>query len=133
MLHLLALVLSLHSPSPNLSGCVRYWQRALSLEEWRVTVKVVGRSALDDGTLGDIEPHPSRRTAVIRILGEGDYDLPARQARADQRLTIAHEMVHLDRLVHCDQRTWRDEDLTNQETLALLRAHRRWRELSVFE
>jgi len=133
MLHFLALLLSLYPTSPDLRGCVRYWQRTLSLEEWRITVQVVHRSVLDEGTLGDIAPDAVRRTAVIRVLREADYDLPRRQARADQRLTIAHEMVHLDRLARRGAGAWTDEGEAADETLHLLRAHRRWRELSVVE
>jgi hypothetical protein len=132
MVRILGLLLSLFSPTPDLDGCVQFWQRELSLQSWRVAVRVVPRAELHDGTVGDIDTDIHTRTATIRVLHEADYNLKRSQARADQQLTVAHEMVHLSRLNRGD-RGWRDEPATNATTYALLRRHGRWRELSVVE
>lgn len=133
MLRFLALVLSLYSPRPDLNDAVHFWQRELYLEDWKVTVEVVSRAELTDSTLGDIAPDGDTKTAVIRVLRDDEYNLSARQARAEQRLTIAHEMVHLYRYVYSGVDTWRDEAATTAETYARLHFHRRWRELLVAE
>lgn len=134
MFRLLTLLLSLYAPPPDLQSCVRFWQRELFLDQWTITVQMVNRAQLNDGTLGEIDADPERRTAVIYVVREEDYDLPLRQARADQQLTIAHEMVHLDRLARFPFRNdWQDEPSTVAQTFTLLRKHHRWRELSVAE
>ena len=56
MLRFLALVLSLYSPRPDLNDAVRFWQRELYLQDWKVSVEVVSRAELADSTLGDIVP-----------------------------------------------------------------------------
>jgi hypothetical protein len=132
MVRILGLLLSLFSPTPDLDECVQFWQRELALKSWRVAVRVVPRAELHDGTVGDIDTNIHTRTATIRVLHEADYTLKRSQARADQQLTVAHEMVHLSRL-HRGDRAWRDEAATITATHILLRRHGRWRELSVSE
>jgi hypothetical protein len=89
-------------------------------------------SELDANTVGDIVIFPERKSATVRILREQDSDLAPRQARADQELTLMHEMVHLHRMAVGDAR-WQDEGTTNQEVLRILRANHRRRELSAME
>ena len=133
MLRFLVLVLSLYSPRPDLNDAVRFWQRELYLQDWKVSVEVVSRAELADSTLGDIVPDGGTKTAVIRVLRDSEYNVPPRQARSEQRLTIAHEMVHLYRYVYSGVDTWRDEAATTAETYSRLQFHRRWRELLVAE
>ena len=102
------------------------------LRDWHVTVRVVDRRELEDGTEGGIEADPERKEALILVMAEGDSDLPRRQARADQRLPVAHEMVHLSRLRAGDAH-WQEEATTVARTFELLQKHRRWLELSVAE
>lgn len=132
MLRIFGLLITMLSPGPDLDRCVRFWQRELSLHAWNVVVRVVGRAELTDGTVGDIDADVKTRTATIRVLRENDYDLRRPLARADQLLTVAHEMVHLSRLHSGDMR-WREEDGTIEATNLLLRRHGRWRELLVAE
>jgi hypothetical protein len=128
----IALVLSWLTAPADLPECVQYWQRALHLEDWTIELRIVPQEDLENGTLGDIEPHFETKSAVLRIRRESDSDLPTRLARADQRLTVAHEMVHLRRFADGNPK-WGNENTTTAETGELLRKHRRWRELSVVE
>ena len=132
MLRLLALALSLYSPRPDFAASVQYWQRELGLTAWNVRVEAVGRAELDDGTVGHIDADRGARTAVIRLLREEEYRFPIREARSDQKLTIAHEMMHLRRLESGDP-DWQEENGTVEQTYKALRSHRRWRELLVAE
>lgn len=133
MFRIIALALTLFSPRPDFNECVQYWQRQLALEDWNVTVRVVERAELDDATVGSIDTDARTKSAVIRVLREDDYDLPTRQARADQCLTIVHELVHLRRFARERDPNWQDEAGTVARTFTLLRKHRRWRELAVAE
>ncbi|HZT40266.1 MAG TPA: hypothetical protein VFA28_20410 [Bryobacteraceae bacterium] len=133
MLHVFFVLASLIAPAPRLDERVEYWKRILHLDQWRIAVQVVKRQELEDGTEADIETDVRSRTAVIRVLREEDSDLPKRLARADQQVTIAHEMVHLSKLVRLGESFWQDESATNAETDALLRQHHCWRELLVVE
>src|SRR5690348_5867391 len=126
MLPLLLLLMSVNVGSDELSATVNYWQREMGLWGWYISVEVVGRSQLAESTLGDIEPDLATRTAVIRVLDRRDSDLPPDQARADQLLTIAHEMVHLRRFVKDQRLDWRDEPSTVRQTVSLLLKHHRW-------
>jgi hypothetical protein len=87
---------------------------------------------LTDGTSGDIDTDITNKTALIRIMHDQDSDLSGRLARADQLITIAHEMVHLSKL-RSGQADWQDESATNMETDALLRKHHRWLEMCAVE
>jgi hypothetical protein len=117
----------------DLNASVNYWQREMGLWGWYISVEVVDRSRLTDGTVGHIDTDVERRTARIRVLDAQLSDLPPVEAHADQLLTVAHEMVHLKRLVKDRSPNWRDEDTTNRQTFALLTKHHRWLELSVAE
>lgn len=123
---------SVFGPTPAVDSCVRYWQQQLLLADWRVNVRVADRSELEEGTEGGIEADVDHKRATIFVLKESESDLPPRQARADQCVTIAHEMVHLSRLKAGDAQ-WQDETTTVARTFELLQKHRRWRELSVAE
>lgn len=135
MIKFLMLVASLfhYIPARNLHENVHYWQRMLNLQSWQVSVERVRAMELDRETLGDIDVCLERKTARIRLLREQDYDLPLWRARADQMLTLAHEMVHLKRLVAARGERWDDERTTNDETLTLLRRLHRWPELMAVE
>jgi hypothetical protein len=133
MLRLLAaVVMFFHSPAPKLDANLRYWQDVLGLREWRISVRLVSSSELDANTVGCIEPSGELKKAVIRILSEHEYDLPVRLARADQQLTVVHELVHLERFVKGDV-GWRDEPPTVERTTSLVLEHRRWREATAIE
>ena len=120
-----------HCPVPDFNVNLAYWQRTLNLQDWRVSVQVVRIEELDDNTVGDIDVDVRDKTAAIRILREQDSELSRRLARADQQLTLVHELVHLRRMVDGD--AWHNEAATVAQTAALVRFHRRWREAAAIE
>ncbi len=122
-----------YTPTKGLPRQVQYWQRILGLQSWRVSVQTVRAAELERDTLGDIDVRVDSKTARIRLLSEEDYDLPGWRARADQQLTLAHEMVHLRRIAKGCSGQWNDEHATNEETIKLLRRLHRWRELMALE
>ena len=132
MLRLFIVVLSYLAPPADLQECVNYWQGKLQLQDWKITLQVVSDHELDYATLGDIEPDLKTRSAVMRIQRETDSDLRGRLARAEQRVTIIHEMAHLRRYASGDP-TWRHEGAIHTETAQLIRKHRRWFEMLALE
>jgi hypothetical protein len=77
-----------HLSATQIDRDLRYWQAKLGLEEWQVEVLRVRGSELDTNTVGDIVVSPESKSATVRILREQDSDLPPRQARADEELTL---------------------------------------------
>ena len=132
MLRFLLVLASYLSRPGDLPHCVQYWQRELGLEDWKITMQIVGRKDLESGTLGDIEPDFRTKTAVMRILRESESDLHGRTARAEQRNTIAHEMVHLRNYAKGDP-NWRTEGATNSQTAKLIVKNRLWFEMLALE
>jgi hypothetical protein len=47
----------------------------LNLQDWTITMRVVNEGDLDNGTIGDIEPNRTSKTAVIRLMHESESDL----------------------------------------------------------
>ena len=126
-----AIAMFLHSSAPDFRANLAYWQRTLNLQDWRVSVQVVRIGELNDDTVGDIDIEVRDKTATIRILREQDSEMSRRLARADQQLTLVHELVHLKRMVDGD--AWHNEAATVAQTAALIRFHRRWREAAAIE
>ena len=94
-------------------------------------MQLVRIGELDPDTLGDIDIEVRNKTATIRILREQDSEMSRRLARADQQLTLVHELVHLKRMVDGD--AWHNEAATVAQTTELVRFHRRWREAAAIE
>ena len=90
----------------------------LNLQEWQISVELARAGQLDSGTVGDIDIAFRQKTATIRILDERDSDLPRYLTRADQQLTLEHELVHLKRRLAAEP--WRNEAATVAETNALV-------------
>ena len=126
-----AIVTFVHSPVPDFKANLAYWQRVLNLQDWQVSVQVVAIGELDYDTVGDIDIQACNKTATIRILREQDSDLSRRLARADQQLTLVHELVHLRRMV--DGEDWHNEAATVAQTTALVSLHHRRREAAALE
>jgi hypothetical protein len=132
MFHLVAaIVMFFHCPVPDFKANLTFWQRALDLQDWRVSVQLVRAGDLDPDTLGDIDIEVHNKTATIRILREQDSEMPRRLARSDQQLTLVHELVHLKRMVDGD--AWHNEAATVAQTTELIRLHRRRREAAAIE
>ena len=126
-----AIVMFVHCPAPDFRANLGFWQRTLDLQDWRVSVQVVPIGELDANTVGDIDVEVGDKTATIRILREQDSEMPQRLARADQQLTLVHELVHLRRMV--DGEAWHNEAATVAQTTELVRFLRRWREAAAIE
>ena len=120
-----------HSPAPDFKANLAYWQRILNLQDWQVSVQVVAIGELDYDTVGDIDIKACNKSATIRILREQDSELSRRLARADQQLTLVHELVHLRRMV--DGEDWHNEAATVAQTTALVGLHHRRREAAAIE
>jgi hypothetical protein len=132
MFHLVAaIVMFFHCPVPDFKANLSFWQRALNLQDWRVSVQLVRAGDLDPNTLGDIDIEVHNKTATIRILREQDSEMPRRLARSDQQLTLVHELVHLKRMVDGD--AWHNEAATVAQTTELILLHRRRREAAAIE
>ena len=132
MLRFLLVLASYLSRPGDLPQCVQYWQHELGLEDWEITIRIVRQQDLDSGTLGDIEPDIQTKTATMRILRESESGLRGRLARAEQRHTIAHEMVHLRNYANGNP-NWQNEGPTNSQTASLILKHRRWFEMLALE
>lgn len=107
-----------------------YWQKRLSLEDWKVSVEVVRLSELKPRTLGNIHWDTDKKTAVIRVLDPADYRLPAEDVLPDIEFTVVHELIHLELApvlapLQRNEANRRDEEhAVNQMTDALLRLDR---------
>src|SRR4029077_3436739 len=126
-----AIVMFFHCPAPDFKANLGFWQRALNLQDWRGTVPLVRVGELDTDSLGDIDIEVRDKASTIRILREQDSEMPRRLARADQQLTLVHELVHLKRMV--DGCAWHNEAAKVARTRELARPHRRWREAAAIE
>jgi hypothetical protein len=132
MFHFVAAIAMLfHPPAPDFRANLGFWQRTLDLQDWRVSVQLVPIGELDENTVGDIDIKDRDKTATIRILREQDSEMPRRLARADQQLTLVHELVHLRRMV--DGEAWHNEAATITQTTELVRFLRRKREAAAIE
>jgi hypothetical protein len=132
MFRLVAFILSYLSPPADATACMQYWQRALQLQEWKITLRVVPGKELDYATLGDIEPNRGTKTVVMRLRHESESDLSGRLAQSEQRNTILHEMVHLRKFANEDP-DWDNESAVDAELDRLIRKHRRWFEMLAHE
>jgi len=118
-----------HCPAPNLGEDRGYWQRNFSLQTWQISVRVVPASELGPDIVGDM--HIERAgVATVRILREQDSDLPRCRARADEELTLLHELVHLKRRVAGEDC---GEVAIVAETTEIVRAYHRSREAAAIE
>jgi hypothetical protein len=132
MLRLLLIVASWLSPAGDTNACVEYWQRQLALSDWTVITKIVPDQVLGGRVLGDIDIDDPSKTVTVRLMRIEDSDLPRRLAVADQKFTIAHELMHLRLYVNRNPQ-WRDEKVVDTATISVMRSHRRWNELRAVE
>ncbi len=132
MLRLLLIVASLFSPGGNPTACVKYWQRELGLHEWTIITRIVSDEELGGRILGDIEIDELSKTAVVHLMRVEDSDLSPQLARAEQRFTIAHELMHL-RLYVNKNPNWRNEGTVDITVISLMRNKGRWTDLLAIE
>jgi hypothetical protein len=104
------------------------WQKRLNLEDWNVTVIASQRDALRGGTLGDIRWDLEKKTAVIKVLDPGSYQMSSDAVLRDLEFTVVHELVHLEFCASTrpDQSSRADEETSvNKVAEALLQLDRR--------
>jgi len=134
MLRSLALILlSFHSPRPDLAHTSAIWMNKLSVADWHVSVATVGADEIGDASVGDITWDVATKSAHIRVLKEEDYDLACRLARRDQEATVVHELVHLRYALSPDMKLAHDEEAVMVATTDLLRRDHNWLSLAVME
>lgn len=119
-------------PTGNINTCVAYWQRELGLTDWTIITGTVPNQSLGGRILGDIDINNRSKIAVVRLMRVQDSDLPRRLARAEQRFTIAHELVHLRLYVNGNPH-WQEEAAVDAATISLMRKNGRWSELLALE
>jgi hypothetical protein len=128
MLRVLLLAVSWLSPGGGLEACVSFWQRELGLQEWTIAVHVVSDRELGGRIEGCIDINAAAKKATIRVVRLEDSDLPRWRARAVQRYTVAHELMHLH--LHAKG----DPDRSNEKVVdtalvRIMRSKGRWYEL----
>lgn len=125
MVRLMLLVFSYLNPPDDVAECLRFWQRELGLQDWKITLRVVPGAQLHRATLGDIELSREDKTALMRLRHESESDLRGRLARSEQQNTILHEMVHLRKFASGDG-DWKNESVVDSQVDRLIRKHHRW-------
>jgi hypothetical protein len=73
-----------------------FWQDRLALQDWKISVLMVHPTQLRQRTLGNIHWDADQKTAVIRVLAPGDYQMPMRATLNDIEFTVVHELIHLE-------------------------------------
>jgi hypothetical protein len=79
----------------HLDRQLRFWQKRLGMEEWRLTVRLVRQRNLDKNTWGNAAWDPDEKTGTISVLDPADYNLKGAGLRLDMECTIVHELVHI--------------------------------------
>jgi hypothetical protein len=72
------------------------WQQRMNLGDWKIAIVMSHPGDLRPKTLGNIHWDANKKTAVIRVLDAGDYQLSCREALPDMEVTLVHELVHLE-------------------------------------
>jgi hypothetical protein len=104
------------------------WQKRLKLEAWNVTVIASERDDLRAGTLGNIHWDLEKKTAVIRVLDPGGYQMSSDAVLRDLEFTVVHELIHLEfcASTRADQASRADEETSvNNIAEALLQLDRK--------
>ena len=99
---------------------LRFWQKRLGLEEWKLSVEVVRQTALSREVWGSAEWDPDVKTGVIRVLDPRDYNLRGEELRLDMECTIVHELVHIQVSALDARDAGVREDVVNKIMTALL-------------
>ena len=79
----------------QIAGWVKRWQKRLSLDDWRIDVKIVRRWQLPKGTVANIHWSFPRKQATIKVLDSIDSTLPKSDIVRDSELSVVHELSHL--------------------------------------
>ncbi len=105
---------------------LRYWQKRLNLQDWKISLLLVRTADLKPKTLGNIHWDSDKKTAVIRVLDPADYKLTAQAMLDDMEFTVVHELIHLElspvlsSLQRSDANRMEEEHAVNHMAQALL-------------
>jgi hypothetical protein len=104
------------------TGWVTRWQRRLSMDDWKIEVRIVRLSQLPKGTVANIHWSLPRRTATIKVLDPIDSTLPKSEIVRDTELSVVHELVHLSmaKLPLDSNNTELEEEAVKKISMALL-------------
>jgi hypothetical protein len=73
---------------------MRFWQKRLGLENWKIDLRVQRQKAMGD-VWGTAEWDDEKKTAMVSVLDPRDYNLRGGELKLDLECTIVHELVHI--------------------------------------
>lgn len=102
---------------------LQIWQERLNLKGWNIKARLVRQSALEPGTLGNVNWDTAIKKAEIGVLSTLDYTLSYDEMLADMEFTVVHELVHLQlaSLPRSEASRSTEEHAVNELSSALLR------------
>jgi hypothetical protein len=114
------------APETFLAERLAFWQQQLNVADWKISIVMSHPSDLKAETLGNIHWDADKKTAVIRVQDEADYELACPDMLADMEFTVVHELVHLvlSSLPRSEASRSKEEHAVNQLTDALLKLDR---------
>ena len=71
------------------------WQQRLNLQHWNVSIVMVRRAELKQGTLAGIRWDKGKKAAVMSVMAASEYRAPACDILKDMEFTVVHELLHL--------------------------------------
>ena len=103
------------------------WQKRLHLEQWNVSVVMVRKTEMKQGTMGKIRWDKGKKVATIWTLDAADYAMTTDEMLKDLEFTIVHELIHLElaSLPKSEASRRSEEFAVNQLAEALLALDRR--------
>lgn len=81
---------------PTLSEVKRrcaYWQRALRLQDWNVSLRFVTSEDIGSDTYADVEITPQKKYASVRMCLPDQW--PTRGHQESPEVALVHELLHL--------------------------------------
>jgi hypothetical protein len=73
---------------------MRFWQKRLGLESWKIDLRIQRQKAMGD-VWGTAEWDDEKKVAVVSVLDPRDYNLRGGELKLDLECTIVHELVHI--------------------------------------
>lgn len=83
------------TPEAFVDERISHWKRRLNLQQWNVSVAMVTRADLKQGTLGGIRWDKRRKAAVMSVMAPSEYKMSRCEMLKDMEFTVVHELVHL--------------------------------------
>lgn len=79
----------------ELTAHLAYWQRALRLQDWTVTAKMVRYGEIGGGKGGEIQYCLEMKDALLSVVMAESYPRGERFTHHDEEQTLVHELLHL--------------------------------------